>query len=112
MENPVCHGLASTARSRNSGSKPAGDEAIVELWGETHDGLAVCGNRYRAIDDCLNADFVQDGQALGSGQRKKLEAFHIRRKQLAGKVERRKTPPASLRPLLPAANGERSDIGL
>ena len=60
----------------------------------------------------LDADLVQDRQALGGTNQDRLEPVHVLGKELPSPIERDALGPAGRRALLPAADGERFHIGL
>ncbi len=112
VEDPIRHRLARAARGGNAGGEAAGHEEIVELWREPQDRFAVGRDRYRSVDDGLDANFVEDRQSLRARQREQLEALHILGEQLPPELEGGTRAPAALRPLLPSPDRESTDIGL
>ena len=62
------HRFAGAARGGDARGEAAGDEEIVELRREAHDRLAVGGDGDGAVDERLDADLVQDRQALGGAE--------------------------------------------
>ena len=92
--------------------KPQATKKFVELRREPHHRLAVGGDRDRSVDQRLDADLVQDRQALRRAEQDRLEALEVLREKLAREVERHALAPAGGRVLLPAADGEGADVGL
>ena len=70
VENEVRHCQPRTARGRNACREAAGDIEVLEVGRQTHDRLAIRGNRNGAIDNSLNSGFVQDRQPFRRRQRK------------------------------------------
>ncbi len=112
VENPMRHRLAGAAGCGDARCEAAGDEEILELRREPHHRLAVGGDRDRSVDQRLDADFVQDRQALRRAEEDRLEALEILREKLAREFERHALAPASWCVLFPAADRERADVRL
>jgi hypothetical protein len=112
VEDPIRHRFAGAARSGDAGGEAASHEEIVELGREPQDRFAVGRDRYRPVDDRLDADLVEDRQSFCTGQREQLEPLHVLGEQFPAEGERRARPPATLGALLPSADRERADIGL
>ena len=70
MQNHVGHRQTRPAGGGNPRRKPASHVKIVQFWRQTHDRLAIRGNRNGAIDNSLNSCFVQDRQPFRRRQRK------------------------------------------
>ena len=75
-------------------------------------GLAVRGDRNRAVDHLPDADFVQHRDALRRFLGERREAIEIRRQQLGPEVARDAVGAPGARVRLPAADGERAGLRL
>ena len=112
MQDGVGHGEPRPARSGNASREAAGHVEIVEFGCQPHDRLAIGGHRNGPVDHRLNADLVQNRQALGGRKREKLQPLHVGRKKFAPEIEGRHSAMKAPRALLPAADGKGAGIGL